>query len=215
MRSQATPAIAYIRQTFAQEDALLVRIRETLEVMGRAIQVGADEGRFLQVLIAMAGVKTVVEVGTLGGYSTLWMARALPENGHIHTIEKSPENAEMARRHFAESEVGHKITVHEGDAVEVLAGLTGSYDMTFIDADKASYCKYLDWAEAHIRSGGVIVGDNTFLFGGVYQDPLPQGVKASTAKIMQEFNRRLADANRYTSILVPTEEGMTVAVKRI
>lgn len=212
MRSPATPAISYIRQLFAPEDALLVRIRERLEAMGCAIQVGADEGRFLQVLIAAAGVKNIVEIGTLGGYSTLWMARAIPDDGHIHTLEKSPENAAMARGHFAESEVGSKITVHEGDAVASLDSLDGLFDMVFIDADKASYCKYLDWAEKHIRPGGLIVGDNTFLFGGVYQDPLPKGVKPSTAHIMQEFNRRLADQNRYTSIVVPTEEGMTVAV---
>ena len=179
------------------------------------ISIGAEEGKLLQLLIRLAGVKKIIEIGSLSGYSALWMAEALPADGVLHAIEKSPEHVALIRQATAHDA---RIQVHEGDASAILETLSADapFDMVFIDADKPAYPRYLDWAEKYVRAGGLIVGDNTLLFGHVWGDTPPQGERApskSAWMAMQEFNARLADASKYHSILIPTEEGMTVAIK--
>lgn len=214
-RETITPSVQYIRDNFAQEDTLLREIRSDLASRGRPINVGPDEGKILHVLLTMIQARKVVEVGTLGAYSTLWMARALPEEGHLWTCENDPAYAQLAGESIARSDCAGKITILEGNAADTLPTIEshGPFDAIFIDADKASYPAYLDWAETHIRSGGLIIGDNTFLFSAVYSEELPEGVRAKTRDAMRAFNARLADESKYTSILLPTIEGMTVAVK--
>lgn len=215
MPKVTTQDLDYIRKLYAPQDALLTAIDKTLEQRQMAIQVGPEEGKFLQLLIGLHGVKTVVEVGTLAGYSAIWMARALPESGHIHCIEKDATHAAIAREFFALSEVQDKITLHEGDARKKLSDLTlmAPFDMIFIDADKIHYNEYLDWAEDNVRQGGLIVADNTLLFGMVSNDTPPDDIAPTTWQNMRRFNERLADSERYFSIMLPTQEGMTVAVK--
>ena len=113
------------------------------------------------------------------------------------------------------SVVAEKIDIRCGDALELLAYINDPVDMVFIDADKAGYVKYLDWAEKNVRRGGLIVGDNTFLFGALWGDMRGgHGIEPWMIPIMDEFNRRLANPALYNSILVPTAEGMTIAQKR-
>lgn len=219
MRHQITAieqSIDYIQHLFAPEDELLRLIKQKLKQIGWSIHIGSEEGKLLQLLIQMASVHTIVEIGTLGGYSALWMARALPDKGKIYTIEKQEEMTLIAKDFFKQSEVNDRIELLTGMAEDRLLDIepNGPFDMIFIDADKRNYLHYLDWAEQHIRKGGLIIADNTFLFGAVYQDSLPEGVKASSREIMREFNQRLADPNRYQSILLPTVEGMTIAIKQ-
>lgn len=214
MRPTTPPeAISYIRKTFAPEDQLLQSIPEAVEARKLPMQIAADEGKLLQVLIAMNRVKTLVEFGTFAGYSAIWMARALPEDGKLYTIEQNPEHAALAQKHFDASDVGHKITLLEGKALDVLENIHEAVDMVFIDADKISYGLYLDWAEKQVKKGGLIVADNTFLFGAVYQDEVPEGIAPTTWKNMKMFNQRLADPEKYCGTLIPTIEGLTVAVK--
>jgi predicted O-methyltransferase YrrM len=208
------PAIPYIQALYAKEDDLLREIRETLAARNTAWSVGAEEGRLLQVLLTLHGTKRVVEIGTLGGYSTIWMARALPQDGHIITLDHDPKHCELARGFFARSNVADKITLVEGDAKASLQTLTAPFDAVFIDADKPSYNVYLNWAEKNIRTGGLIIADNTLLFGTAHLDKAPEGVAPTTWNTMREFNQRLADTSKYVSVMVPTEEGLTVAVKR-
>lgn len=210
------PALPYIRALYAPEDALLASIREALTRANIAWQVGPEEGKLLQLLITLREITTIVEVGTLGGYSAIWMARALPQGGHLHTIEKDARHAEMARGFIAQSDVAERITLHEGDGAVMLERLSAQapFDMLFIDADKPGYNAYLDWGEMHIRPGGLIVADNTLLFGSVYQDNAPEGIAPSTHAAMRRFNERLADASRYTSLLLPTEQGLSVSIKK-
>lgn len=217
MKHETTPPpIAYIRSLFAPEDDLLQDVHARLKEQDHTIHIGAEEGKLLQLFIRMNNVKTVVEVGTQAGYSAVWMARALPEDGMLYTIEHDARRAEMAQETFERCEVGHKITLLQGKAAEVLPTLNGKapFDMAFIDADKPGYCRYLNWAEQHICKGGLIIGDNTMLFGAVYQENVPEGISASTLDIMQEFNRRLANPEKYYSVMVPTEEGLTVGIKK-
>ena len=160
----------------------------------------------------------MVEVGTLGGYSAIWMARGLPADGHIYTLEKRPEHAELAREFIARSDVADKITVVEGDAHEELKALASKghkekFDAMVIDAEKSGYNAYLDWAEENIRTGGLIISDNTLLFGSVFEDTPPKSHGKTTWEGMKRFNERLADTEKFDSIMIPTEEGLTVSVK--
>lgn len=215
--------IQYIRDLFAKEDKFLKEFREKSIEFGRPISIGAEEGKFLQLLIKMNNIKNIVEIGTLTGYSALWMAEALPEDGKVYTIELDPTCIEIAKENFAKlpDNLRNKIELLEGKALDKLKDLENSsarskegFDMIFIDADKNNYVNYLNWAEENIKKGGLIVGDNTFLFGAVYMDELPHRTRPATKKIMQEFNARLADTNKFDSIMLPTEEGMTVAIKK-
>jgi predicted O-methyltransferase YrrM len=219
MRPREIPdRIRYIREVFAPEDSVLADVDQRLTEYNMPIHIGAEEGKFLEFLIKLAGVKTIVEIGTLAGYSTVWMARALPEDGHIYTIEKDADRALLAKKTFAtlESETARKITLCEGDAMNVLKRLSvhTPFDMLFIDADKIHYPEYLDWAERAVRKGGLIVGDNSFLFEAVYLDYLPEGIRPTAQKAMREFNKRLGDPERYTGIMLPTKEGLTLAIKQ-
>lgn len=210
-----SPALQYIRDVFAGEDKVLTKVRESAPVEKKGMQIGPEEGKLLYVLATMVQAGRIVEIGTFMGYSALWMARALPKGGKLFTIESDPVHARHAAQHFKEAQKDGCIQLCQGNAHEVLPSLNkeGPFDMVFIDADKGSYTTYLDWAEQHIRKGGLIVGDNTFLFGTVYADKKPEGVAAQSYTAMREFNARLADTTRYASILLPTFEGMTVAVK--
>lgn len=210
-----TPSLDYIRKLYAPQDALLASIAETLEKLGMAIQVGAEEGKLLQMLIVLHQARSVVEIGTLAGYSAIWMARALPEGGRLYAIEKDPGHAAMARHFFDQSEVKERITLLEGDARDVLPALSdkGPFDMAFIDADKPGYNHYLDWAERHVRQHGLIVADNTLLFNTIGLDAPPPDMAKATWEGMRRFNARLADPEKYFSTMVATQEGMTVAIK--
>lgn len=221
MPRHPSPATDYIRRLYAPQDTLLETIDNKLKSMNITMHVGAEEGKLLQVLIAMHGAKTVLEIGTFAGYSAIWMARALPEGGRIYTLNKDPAHINMASGHFAQCDVKDRITMIEGDAKDSLHALASDeaflktpLDMIFIDADKIGYNHYLDWAERHVRKGGLIVADNTFLFSTVWQDSPPEGTAPATWHGMRRFNERLANPNNYQSVMIPSEEGMTVAIKR-
>ncbi|MEQ1704985.1 MAG: O-methyltransferase [Rickettsiales bacterium] len=216
MSREPTPAIEYIRSLYAAQDDLLADIAVELKKRNIAIQIGAEEGKLLQLLIALHNTKTIVEIGTLAGYSAIWMARALPEDGHIYAINKDPEHVQMAEGFFARSECRDKITQLAGDAHKVLPELSQKgeqFDMVFIDADKISYPAYLDWAEKNIRKGGLIVADNTFLHGAMFEKAPPEGIAPTTWKNMRSFNERLADKSKYNATIIPTSEGLSVAIK--
>ncbi len=217
MRTTPDKALQYIAELFATEDEVLKKIRaNAVETGAVGMQLGAVEAKILQLLMRLNNVRNVVEVGCFMGYSAMWMARALPEDGKLYTIEHNAENAAKAKTQFEASEQKHKIHLKEGKAQEILPTLESEapFDMIFIDADKGGYADYLTWAEKNIRKGGLIIGDNTLLFGNVYADePDLNRVTKKAYNSMREFNARLADENKYQSILIPTEEGMTVAIK--
>ncbi|MBP6985890.1 MAG: O-methyltransferase [Alphaproteobacteria bacterium] len=210
---QPHPRIQYIRDLFAPEDDCLENIRKNIEAEEFPIQVGAEEAKLLQLLIKLSQAKDILEIGTHAAYSTIWMARALPEEGRIFTIENSPARAERARKNIHNSDVSHKIHLQEGDALKCLATIQDKWDLIFIDADKINYGNYLDWAETHIRDGGLIIGDNTFLFENVYKDHPDKTVRPAAVAAMKDFNKRLSDPSKYISIMLPTSEGLTIALK--
>lgn len=216
IRKVANPArTEYIRSVFAQEDDALSNVGNNLPPEERKMQIGAEEGKILFTLARMINAKKIVEIGVLSGYSSIWIARALPEDGKLWSLEKNSQRFDQCRENFKKCGVDDKVALVEGDAHISLEKIAheGPFDMVFIDADKKGYCKYLDWAEKNIRKGGIIVGDNTFLFGAVYDNPERDNINPEMTKIMQEFNLRLSDNKKFSAIMLPTGEGMTVAVK--
>lgn len=211
----------YINDVFTKETDHLIRIRKALEKDHKAgVHLSPYEGKILQLLIKLRSSKSILEIGTLYGYSTLWMAYALGEEngGKIVSLEKNELYAKKARQFLDQTKVGHLVEILIGDARELLTSKLLSHfssplDFVFIDADKASYEVYLDWTEKCLPKKGLVVADNTFLFGNVFS-LIPQGEYGEKeTEIMRNFNRRLANTKKYSSILLPTSEGLTVAQK--
>ncbi|WP_417308852.1 O-methyltransferase [Devosia sp.] len=159
-----------------------------------AIDVSAAQGKYLQLLVRMTGAKRILEVRTLGGYSTLWMASALTEDGQVVTLEYDPRHAEVARGNFARAGFEERIALHVGAAADTLPKLTeagaGPFDLVFIDADKPSNVIYLKWAMKLGRPGTVIVLDNVIRGGGIIDpnatDHSVMGTQAALAMIANE-----------------------------
>ena len=206
----------YLNDLFGQTDVELETVRAELQRQDLDfMSISGAEARILQFFIRAMNLRKVVEVGTLFGYSALAMAKALPDDGQIFTLEKSKGNFAVAKKHFEMfPTAGRKIQAFCGDAVELLVQIEshGPFDLVFIDADKAGYVTYLDWAEKNVRSGGLIIGDNTFLWGAVYDEP-SEDIGQKSVNAMKEFNQRSSDPTKYNSTLIPTVEGLTVAQK--
>ncbi|KAJ1525195.1 hypothetical protein ONE63_010027 [Megalurothrips usitatus] len=183
------------------------------------LHVGTMDGLTLEVIIRMAGYKKMVEVGTLAGFSGIQIARALGPDGHLHTIEVNPAFAEVARESFRKAGVEDRVTVHVGQAAEVLERLSelGPFDAVFIDADKENYPVYLDWVErGHIRVGGAVFADNTFGFGHVWReaDSIVDNPKLrSQVAGLRTINARLAASPNFRATQLPTNQGLTMAVR--
>lgn len=204
----------YINELYATETPAMIAARSLIAQNDFAIHINPYEGRILQMLIKMTGVKKCVEIGTLGGYSSLWIADALPADGQLFTCEHDEKRLKLAHQTLDNHD---RVTIIEGDANETLPALAkshGPFDMVFIDADKISYLNYLDWAETAIRKGGLIVADDTLLKGGVYMDELPYRVRQSTCDKIKDFNRRLSNRSKFDSILLPTAAGLSIAIKQ-
>lgn len=204
----------YIEEHFAQEDEVLRWIRKECEAQDLpSIMISAEEGAFLHFLVAATRSKRVVEVGTLGGYSGTWIARALPEDGQLITLEVDPHHAEVARASFERAGLSSKIRLLEGDADSTLPVLVdgGPYDLVFIDADKAGYPSYLDWALENLRAGGVVVAHNAFGFGGKIVD---EDNHEASVETIRAFNQRLADEVNVAATIYPAGDGMALAVIR-
>lgn len=170
------------------------------------IQLGPAEGRLLEVLLRLIGATRVVEVGTLAGYSALWMARALPEDGRLWTIEADPKHAAVAASVIEGAGFGDRVTLLQGDAAELLPKLSdsGPFCAVFLDADKGRYDQYGRWATEHLRPGGLLIGDNAYLFGQLLDD-------IEEAKAMRRFHEEMAQ--HYRSVCVPTPDGLAVGVR--
>lgn len=211
----STRSEEYITRLFSKESASLKEISKALRADGKfGINVSPYEGKLLHFFIRLIRAKTVVEIGTLYGYSTVWMAEALPEDGKIVSIEKNPENFERAMTLVKAAPAASKIDLRCGDAVELLRELDLTADLVFIDADKGNYANYLSWAVRHVRPGGLIIGDNTFLFGHMIGEDRGERAGEKAIAAMTAFNETLAKSDEFVSIMIPTFEGMTVAMRK-
>lgn len=178
----------YIADALVPPDAALDGALAASEAAGLpAINVAPNQGKLLMLLARMAGARRILEIGTLGGYSTIWLSRALPADGRLVTLEQAPAHAAVARRNIAAAGLDGLVEIRVGPALESLAALQGAgeapFDFVFIDADKPNNPLYLDWALRFARVGTVIVADNVVREGAVidaaHPDPRVQGVRAT------------------------------------
>jgi predicted O-methyltransferase YrrM len=176
------------------------------------------QGKFLELLVRISGARRVLELGTLGGYSTLWLARALPEGGRVVTLELDPHHAEIAQINFRSVHLEHRIELHVGPAVKRLAALVEAeprepYDLIFIDADKESYPEYLKYALLLARPGTLLIADNVVRQGKVADpacdDPRVQGVRRFTEMLSAEPRLR---ASVLQTVGVKGYDGLALAV---
>lgn len=202
----------YIAERTVCEDAFLADLKKTAGTEGiPPIWVAPEQASFMQVLLKLARAKDVVEVGTLAGYSAIAMARALPDDGLVRTIEINPKHAEFARRWVARSDVAPRVVVHLGGGMEVLPGFaTDSADAAFLDADKGSYPLYLEECIRIVRPGGLIMADNAFAFGQL----LDANATDREVPAVRAFNEVMAKESRLHSVIVPIGDGLWVGVKR-
>lgn len=206
----------YVTDLFKPEDRLLAEVRQRAEAAGLpAIHVGRMDGLHLEVLTRAFGARKAVEIGTLAGYSGVCLARGMGPEGKLYTFEFEPKHAELARETFKKAGVANQVELFVGPALQNLSKIEsqGPFDLVFVDADKVSYPQYLTWAANHLRVGGVVLGDNTFAWGGIAEDVFDDAEEEAAVRALQAFNRESAQGGRFRSTILPTGEGLTIAVK--
>jgi caffeoyl-CoA O-methyltransferase len=205
---------AYIEDLFdPSDDVLEAALRDSRRAGLPEINISPNQGRLLQLLVAMSGARRILEVGTLGGYSAIHLARALPDDGTLISLEIDEHHAEVARNNVARAGLSERVEIRVGDAHELLAALIeddeGPFDVVFIDADKESYPAYLEASLRLVREGSLILGDNT-IRGGTVLDP-----QDATARATREFNERIARDPNLSGIVLPlireVIDGLTIA----
>jgi len=215
------PSQNYSETLFKSEPSELFQLAKKYsdEVGKTAISLGADEARMMAVLIKSHACKKFVEIGTLTGYSALWTLEGLAECGELWTLEKDPAHGERAAKVFTEFNktlTTKKVHLVMGDARVELENIAknGPFDGIFIDGNKAAYGDYLAWAEKNVRKGGIILADNVYLGGAVWGDSSWGNLSEKQVQVMQKFNQRLADTDKYFSTLIDTAEGLFMALKK-
>ncbi len=202
----------YLAARTTPEDDFLRDLKEAAAAAGiPAIWISPEQASLMQILLKLCGVREVIEIGTLAGYSAIAMARALPDGGRLRTIEISKDHADFARDWIARSDVAGRVELHHGPAAEILPTFADdSADAVFIDADKAGYTAYIDQCLRIVKQGGLFMVDNAFAFGQLF-DEHPTDREAPAVKA---FNDYMATEKRLQSIIVPIGDGCWVAVKR-
>jgi caffeoyl-CoA O-methyltransferase len=192
----------YIQNLFApQDEALEAAVRESQRAGLPEIHVSPNEGKLLRLLAEMTGARRILEIGTLGGYSAINLARGMAEDGRLISLEIDERHAEVARQNVERAGLAGKVEIRVGDARELLAKVAesgeGPFDLVFIDADKEGYPEYLEWALRLSRPGSLILGDNT-IWGGAIIDPQDNSTRA-----IHEFNEKIARDPRLSAIVLP------------
>ena len=208
----------YISDLLAPEDDALSETIKSLNKEGiPQISVSANQGKFLQVMAILCNATKILELGTLGGYSTIWLARALPENGKVITLEVDKHHADVAQTNISRAGLSNKVDIRVGNALDILPTLIadneGPFDMIFIDADKPPYTEYFDYALTLSKPGTLIICDNVIREGKILDsnstDEKVQGV--------QRFNKMLSSNKKVTATILHTVgmkgyDGMAIAV---
>ncbi|WP_026820906.1 O-methyltransferase [Arthrobacter castelli] len=197
MKDQWNDVDRYLKDTVVGPDeALEQAIGATTEAGMPAIEVTAAQGKLLMLLARIRGARKVLEIGTLGGFSTIWLARGMDDDGRVISCEYEPRHAEVAQRNLERAGVSAKVDIRVGAALDTLDGLKDEapFDLFFIDADKANNPKYLEWAVKLSRPGSVIVLDNVVRGGSVRDGAVAEGTGASGGTVEDEDIRGTREA---------------------
>ena len=206
----------YMLSVSSRETALMARLRdETAKMQGASMQIPPMQGQFLAFLVSLIGARRGIEIGTFTGYSALWVASALPDDGKLICCDVNEETTAVARRYWKEAGVDRKIELRLAPALDTLKALlasggAGSFDYVFIDADKENYDAYYERALALVRTGGLIVFDN-MLWGGAVTDGRKRDVDTLALKAL---NAKLHNDKRIDLSLLYIGDGVTLARKR-
>jgi len=202
---------AYLAARTAGDDPFLLELKAAAEAAGfPAIWIAPEQASLMQILLKAIGARQVVEVGTLAGVAAIGMARALPADGRVRTIEVARVRADFAREWIARSDVAGRIEVVHGNARAVLPTFApDSADAAFLDADKGSYPVYLEECLRIVRPGGLILVDNAFAFGELFS---PEATDSEVVAV-RRFNDVMAAEPRLHSVIVPIGDGLWVGVK--
>jgi predicted O-methyltransferase YrrM len=199
----------YVYSLLPPRDEVLAEI-EAEATRHRVPIVGPAVGRLLHQLALMIGAKTVFEMGSAIGYSTIWWARAVSEGGSVIYTDGDPKNAQKARGYFERAGVAPRITIRTGDALELISEEKGQFDIVFNDVDKHDYPRVLRLAAPRVRKGGLFITDNTLWSGRVAKEP---AANDRETRAIQEFNRLIYASGEFYPVLLPIRDGVTVAVR--
>lgn len=201
----------YAMEVFGDEDPHLAGLMDRAAAAGiPRIAVSADVGRLLRILTSMTPGRTAIELGTLAGYSAIWIARGLAEGGRLYTIEAAKSHADFAEGEIADTDVADRVEVLRGAALDLLPGLAGrlgtfSVDFAFVDAVKSEYVDYFDALKPMMAHGGLLVADNVYATG---QGWIDEGYGTD------EFNRLVAADPDFDAVATPMREGILIARRR-
>ena len=207
----------YLTDLFSLSDPVLEAVEQSIRDHGLPEHsVSAPQGQFLALLVRLCRAKRIIEVGTLGGYSSIFLARALGPEGHLTTIEIDPVASELARENLEKAGLAGKTTVLTGPAMDLLSGLEDDpapVDLLFMDADKPNYVHYFEWALAHARKGSLILADNVIREGKVLdensQDEKVLGVQAYNAMLAREPR---VQSSILTQIGIKGYDGLAISI---
>ena len=218
MQEQWAAVDRYISEVLIPPDsALEAALAASVDAGLPPINVAPNQGKLLQLLARIQGARRILEIGTLGGYSTIWLARALPAGGRIVTLELEPKHAEVAQANFVRAGVSDRIEIRVGRAIDTLAQIAAErpapFDFVFIDADKASIAEYFAWALKLARAGSLILVDNVIRKGAV----IDANSTDESVRGVRRFNEMLAQEKRVSATTLQTVgskgyDGFTLAV---
>lgn len=209
------PLYQYLLDNSLREDAIATRLREITAPMPMArMQISPEQGQFMGLLVQLLSARRIIEVGTFTGYSALCMARALPPEGQLICCDISHEWTAIGKTFWQEAGIAERIDLRIAPAQETLdqllaKGQAGSFDMTFVDADKTGYDGYFESCLQLLRPGGLMLFDNT-LWDGAVADP---GIHDPDTEALRRFNKKLHGDDRVNISLTPIGDGLTLAVK--
>jgi len=213
----------YYEDTFGKEDPLLHEIRKQASSQNiEQMQLSPADACLLQFLTRLSRAEKAIEIGGLFGYSTLHIARGLHSSGCVYSLDIDSQRQEISQKLIKDDPNFSKIKWIAGDAHKTLQTLThlSPFDLIFIDAEKSGYGDYLKWSETHLKVGGLLVADNTFLFDTLFTEE-PQlsqlrkehGVSVQSEKVLKQFNERITSSKIWKSAMIPTIDGLSVAFK--
>ncbi len=170
---------------------------------------GHVQGKFLETISCLLQPKKILEIGTFTGYSALCLAKGLPADGELHTIELREEDAKTAQSFFSKSLYNKKIILHTGNALDIIPRLRGPWDIVFIDADKVNYINYYELTLPHVKENGLVIADNVLFHGEV----LEENIKGKNAKAIHSFNIHIANDKRVEQVMLTVRDGLLLIRK--
>lgn len=203
--------IAEYTESFTSEESKV--LKELVRASERELEYtdmlsGPQVGMLLKMLVQISGTKRILEIGTFTGYSAIWMADALPEDGTLITLEMNERYRDISKPFFEREEYQKKIKQKMGNALEVIPTLSGTFDLIFLDADKLSYPTYYEILKPKLKSGGIFVIDNV-LWGGDVLRP-----SSEKSRAIHKLNKKIRDDNDVEQVMIPLRDGITIVRKR-